>query len=228
MSASKEKDIVKLVRTSDDQPVGWYIKLQSDGETHYFRLTLNGPFDIPTRLTGQDKDTALASGAEFYISGRVPMANAMRYITMADIPDLEKRVSREVLTGNLNGEMQHILRNIEKRRKTLAELQAQLDRDNTAVGDIESLIRTVNSRNPVFYYAYGVHPGQVGDKEYCWRIPERLVNGVHPGSLCVVNTQYGLSEMRCTRVESTSEYVPHATVYGIQTESDSNREEVNS
>lgn len=68
----------------------------------------------------------------------------------------------------------------------------------------------VNSKRqikcPDKYYLFAVHEGC--QKEYAWRIPERLTKGYRIGRFALVNTRNGMQWVRVKRVAQLAKH-PH-------------------
>lgn len=195
---------------------GWYIKLREGTSHAYFFGVSFG--ELHPRVVDNLVDESLMNkypDRPYYIAYQVPIDVQLQSMKINfenfDV-EVSKRCMREEIE-RLYTEKMEILKNIDKATAEIAELQKKFTNVKNNIDTYERRVKSVDAGNATpFVYAYGKHGAAT--EEYCWRVPDQLVDKVKPGDTISVDTKFGTQAAIVTRIESNPALLPHKMVLG--------------
>lgn len=220
--------ICKLKRRIDGEELGWFQRLRMDNGSIKF-CKLNQSVNNPQTETFDTYDDGLvdSSGTNKY-AGRpleafciVPASAQVMCTVFAADDDIDQRIARQVSIETMQRQLANLNAEFERAHATFRTVSQQASdaehrRESLlrSVRDLEGRIRDArDGREVLFSYAYGRHTDN--GREFCWRIPDDMVESITPGASIIVETDRGHQTVTVTRVERLNEFIPHKLVVGL-------------
>lgn len=220
-------DMVMIARKEYGNPSNltdnaWYQKLLMDGSQVYRLIqTDDGVCSLDGTMPeiikpGEIDETYLdvQSGKDFTIIYVVPLDEYIRNIRFAKpIRSASSLIKEQYVSQAMHKitELQHKVSSLDGEMQRYQSIVDSLDRATMEISELSSYIEDVHrGKTKQFTYAFGTHPG-IG-KEYCWRVPEHLVDSVQVGSQVLCETNQGTDLATITRIQSTTQLLNHKNI----------------
>jgi hypothetical protein len=196
---------------------GWYIKLREGTEHAYFFGISFG--ELHPRVVDNLVDESMCNkypDRPYYISCSVPVdvqLKNMKIDCQSFEAEINKRDMREEIE-RLYTEKRETLKELNKATAAAEDLRKKFTEITISIDRYEQRVRSIDSGNAIpFIYAYGKHGAAM--EEYCWRVPDNLVDKVKPGDTISVETKYGQQCAVVTRIERNPAILPHKMVLDV-------------
>lgn len=218
----------KLSRMSDGVDLGLYVLLRSSGGAAQFhKVRERDSLDdgvSPKTIESMDVDVNhnnRGNNASFpyFVTLIIPTEVQTKMMYVDSNENMEAEVFRNTMMEDIASKRKTIKRSIDGLNRDMIRLRAVqeelrlLNRELCDLDDIERMVE--RGEQPVITYAYGRHPDQVNNKEYCWQIPFGMESEVLPGLRAVVSTAYGRQPIVVTRVERSNRILGHRYLVAV-------------